>query len=243
MQVQVAKKWFEVRRVDAAITMLWEPYNEPLIKSNIWHLRGRHRDLLVDSGCGIASLRAEAGNLFSDELLAVATHTHFDHIGSHAEFRERLVHESEAEFLRDPSGENTLYAGLLSADLITALPHPGYDLMRDYAIEPAAPTRILREGDVVDTGDRAFEVLHLPGHSPGSIGLWEAATGTLFSGDAVYDGELLDQIPRADVGDYIVTMRRLLDLPVTVVHPGHRSSFGRERLVQLAEGYLRSKGA
>ena len=49
------------------------------------------------------------------------------------------------------------------------------------------------EGDVIDLGDRAFEVLHLPGHSPGSIGLWDPAAGTLFSGDAIYDGPLLER--------------------------------------------------
>ena len=54
---------------------------------------------------------------------------------------------------------------------------------------------IVEEGDIVDIGNRHFEVLHLPGHSPGSIGLWEASTGTLFSGDALYDGPLLDQLP------------------------------------------------
>ena len=51
---------------------------------------------------------------------------------------------------------------------------------------------------MVDIGNRHFEVLHLPGHSPGSIGLWEEASGTLFSGDAVYDGPLLDELGRRE---------------------------------------------
>ena len=104
------------------------------------------------------------------------------------------------------------------------------------------PTRRLAAGDVVDLGDRAFEVLHLPGHSPGSIGLWEAASGILFSGDAVYDGPLLDQLPGSDVAAYEQTMRRLLELPVSVVHAGHDPSFGRERLSELARGYLARLG-
>ena len=52
---------------------------------------------------------------------------------------------------------------------------------------------------MVDIGNRHFEVLHLPGHSPGSIGLWEEASGTLFSGDAVYDGPLLDELPTSNI--------------------------------------------
>ena len=103
-------------------------------------------------------------------------------------------------------------------------------------------TRLVDEGDVIDLGDRVFEVLHLPGHSPGSMGLWEAASGTLFSGDAVYDGPLLDGLPESNIAHYVETMKRLRELPVTVVHAGHEPSFGRERLRELADAYLREPG-
>ena len=91
---------------------------------------------------------------------------------------------------------------------------------------------------MIDLGDRAFEVLHLPGHSPGSIGLWEEASGVLFSGDAIYDGPLLDELQGSDVEDYAATVRRLRQLPVEVVHGGHENSFGRARLVELCDAYL-----
>ena len=81
-------------------------------------------------------------------------------------------------------------------------------------------------------------MLHLPGHSPGSIGLWEAATGVLFSGDALYDGPLLDELDGSDIDDYCATMRRLRELPVRVVHGGHEPSFDGARLVELCDAYL-----
>jgi glyoxylase-like metal-dependent hydrolase (beta-lactamase superfamily II) len=81
--------------------------------------------------------------------------------------------------------------------------------------------------------------MHLPGHSPGSIGLWEAATGTLFSGDAVYDGPLLDELPGSDVAAYLRTVGRLRQLPVTVVHGGHDPSFDRARMLALLDDYER----
>jgi glyoxylase-like metal-dependent hydrolase (beta-lactamase superfamily II) len=92
-----------------------------------------------------------------------------------------------------------------------------------------------------DLGDRHFEILHLPGHSTGSIGLWEARTGTLFSGDAIYDGPLLDDLPESDIPTYVETMKRLRGLPVDVVHGGHDESFGRERLIEIANGYIASR--
>jgi glyoxylase-like metal-dependent hydrolase (beta-lactamase superfamily II) len=70
------------------------------------------------------------------------------------------------------------------------------------------------------------------------MGLWEAASGTLFSGDAVYDGPLLDELPGSDIPRYVETMKRLRELPVSVVHAGHEPSFGRERLRELADAYL-----
>ena len=252
MPVEIAERWFEMRGVDDAITLLWEPHVIPLMRCNIWHVRGRDRDLLIDTGMGIASLREAARHLLEKPVIAVATHTHSDHIGGHHEFDDCLVHSAEADALRRPTGRGTLrssefppdYAAMLreagydvAETLITALPHEGYDLA-SYRLLAANPTRVVEEGSVVDTGDRSFEVLHLPGHSPGSIGLWEAASGTLFSGDAVYDGPLLDRLGHSNIADYIRTMRRLRELPVTVVHAGHDPSFGRARLVALVDAYL-----
>ena len=85
---------------------------------------------------------------------------------------------------------------------------------------PAPATRL------IDEGDRTFEVIHTPGHSPGSIMLGEASTGILFTGDTVYDGPLVDDAFHSDVGAYIASMKRILELTVRVVHGGHFPSFG-----------------
>jgi len=248
----IADRWFEIRRVSDDITLLWEPHVVPLMRCNIWHVRGRDRDLMIDTGMGIASLRDAARHLLDKPVTAVATHTHTDHVGSHHEFEHTLVHELEADELRSPRDRGTLLASVMGAaeiaklakagypfdgDLITALPSADYD-MAGYQTKDAPVTEIVAEGDAVDIGNRHFEVLHLPGHSPGSIGLWEATSGILFSGDAIYDGPLLDELPGSDIPIYVATMKRLLELPVTVVHAGHDPSFGRARLRELCDAYL-----
>ena len=95
---------------------------------------------------------------------------------------------------------------------------------------------------VVDLGDRHFEIFHLPGHSPGSLGLFESSTKVLFSGDAIYDGPLLDELPDSDIAAYLTTIKRLRGLDVRVVHGGHDPSFGRERLVEICDAYLALRG-
>ncbi len=248
----IAESWFESKRIGDDVTLLWEPHVTPLMRCNIWHVRGRDRDLMIDTGMGIVSLRDAARHLLDKKVTAVATHTHTDHIGAHHEFDLTLVHELEADELRSPRDKGTLLASVMGADeirklgeagyridgdLITALPSADYD-MAAYGTRDSVVTEIVVEGDVVDIGNRHFEVLHLPGHSPGSIGLWEKATGTLFSGDAIYDGPLLDEIDGAHIPTYVRTMKRLRELPVNVVHAGHDPSFGRARLIALCDAYL-----
>lgn len=246
----VERSWYERRRIDDAVTLLVEPHVHPLIRCNIWHVRGRDRDLLIDSGLGIASLRDAIDDLVGGPVVAVATHSHYDHRGALHEFDVRVAHPAEAALLSEaepaPLRRQDFPARVLEAIevaypldemLVAALPYEGFQ-PAGFTQRPATPTWLVREGDVIDLGDRAFEVLHVPGHSPGSIALWERSTGTLFSGDVMYDGPLLDETPDAVIADYVRSVQRLRELPVTVVHAGHDPSFGRERLVELCDAYL-----
>ncbi len=235
-----AESWYETRSLADGVTLIFEPHMKPFYRCNIWHVRGRDRDLLVDSGMGVVSLSRHVSLVTERPLLAVATHTPWDHIGSHHEFPERAVHPLEAAILSMPTRESSGAAISVKADkeadIFERLPPSPY-LAENYEILPAPPTSLLEDGDIVDLGDRNFQTLHLPGHSPGSIALWEAATGILFSGDVVYDGELLDDV----VEDYVASMERLRRLPVRVVHGGHFPSFGGERYLELIDAYLHGK--
>jgi len=250
--MQIANRWFEKKRIDDRITLLWEPHVARLDQCNMWHIRGRDADMLVDAGMGISSLKTAMAELLDKPLIAVATHSHADHMGSLHEFEQRLVHPLEAEQLRYSDDFPILCSHHWPAGLRESIECQGYEvpeIMVDaYPCEgfnpmtfrspSTEPTQLIDEGDVLDLGNCAFEVIHLPGHSPGSIGLWEKSTGTLFSGDAIYDGPLLDDIQGGDKREYIATMERLRELPVTVVHGGHDPSFGRLRLLALIDRYL-----
>jgi glyoxylase-like metal-dependent hydrolase (beta-lactamase superfamily II) len=249
-ELPVADPWFVRERIDDDITLVTEPHVHPLLRCNVWHVQGRDRDLVVDTALGLRPLRHLVDRELDGPLLAVATHTHGDHTGGLHEFDERAVHRAEAAALERTTG-TTLDATLMPESVVGPYRDGGYeipDLLVDAVpageplvtmvrIAPVPVTHVLDEGDVIDLGDRAFEVLHLPGHSPGSIGLWDAASGTLFSGDAVYDGPLLDELDGSDIDDYLATMERLGALPVSVVHAGHEPSFGRRRLVELCDAF------
>jgi glyoxylase-like metal-dependent hydrolase (beta-lactamase superfamily II) len=227
-----ANNWYETITMGEGITLIHEPWIKPFFRCNMWHIKGRDSDLLFDSGLGHFSLKQHVPLLSGRPLLCVASHTHFDHIGSHHEFPGCCVHHAEAAILADPRNDLTWADTYATDDMFIALPE-GWR-QADYHVKPAKAGRLLNDGDVFDLGDRNFEVIHTPGHSPGGIGLYERKTGIFLSGDILYDGPLIDGVE----SDYTQSILRLRNLDVAVVHGGHFPSFGRTRFHQLIDEYL-----
>ncbi len=241
MKIVTRDQWFEVQKRADGISLIHEPWVRPYYRCNLWHIQGRDRDVLVDTGSGVVSLREQLPWLTDRPLLAVASHTHFDHIAGHHEFAERLVHPAEADILATPTRASTLADAYVGDDMFEA--HPDCPLCyAEYQVKAAPATRLIDEGDVLDLGDRVLEVLHTPGHSPGGISLWEANTQTLFSGDIIYDGPLIEDAYHSDLDDYAASLERLRKLPVKTVHGGHFASFSGEVLRGMIDEWFVGHG-
>jgi glyoxylase-like metal-dependent hydrolase (beta-lactamase superfamily II) len=151
----------------------------------VYLVRSGDESLAVDAGF------ASTARLLADELPAVGvrrigrivlTHGHGDHYEGCTELVGRFasevcIHADDARLIAE-TGDAVLFRELDRA-------YPGlFPAPRDS--RPAAPAAtMLHEGDSVAIGDRRLDVLHTPGHSPGSICLLDRAHGLLFSGDAV----------------------------------------------------------
>lgn len=239
----MAANWFRTVELEPGLVRIDEPAVHPFFQANFYRITGRDFDIQLDFGVGVASLSAHLPDLSpaGKPVLAIATHAHVDHVGSFHEFADRAGHAAEATTFATMDDAGTVaswFAG--REDGLSRLPEPGF-VLNDFSLKPAPLTRLLAEGDMVDTGDRLFRVLHLPGHSPGSVGLLDEKDGTFFAGDAIYDSGLVDDIPGADIETYLTTMRRLADLDVRIVHAGHDGSFDRTKLREIALGYIESK--
>ena len=239
--------WWRVTRLSDGVTRIDEPHVREFYRCNCWHVRGDGAnpgdgDLLIDSGMGVVSLRDWVPLVTERPLLAVASHTHVDHVGCHHEFDRRAAHRAEAEILAAPTRANTVAEGCVADGMFHDLPPEPFSAAA-YEVAAAPATQLLEDGDVLAAGRRRFEVLHTPGHSPGGISLWEAETGILFTGDVVYDGPLVEDLFHSDADDYVRSMERLLRIPARMVHGGHFPSFDGERLRRIIGDWLREHGA
>jgi glyoxylase-like metal-dependent hydrolase (beta-lactamase superfamily II) len=255
MDVVPPQRWFTVADEGDGITRITEPYVDDLLSANVWHVRGSERDLVVDAGLGVVALRAALPWLFDREPILVLSHAHLDHMGGAHEFAECWVHEAEIADVERPP-RTTLVATDVMASLemstdgwdenlpellVNALPAPEYD-PRGYELRAAAVTRALHDGDRIDLGDRELTVVHLPGHTPGSIAVYDERHGDLFTGDVAYEGGLIDTCRGSDVAAYLKTMHRLTTLSIRRALPGHGGLLDQSALRQVAGEYLAARG-
>lgn len=239
----VATAWFRHDRVSPDLLRIIEPCFDAIARANLWLLTGRDRHVLIDTGLGVSDLAAYLVPLIDKPLLVVATHVHFDHAGGMADFSDNALHALEVDAMERGDAEAALAKpeqGFNLDDHFHQLPYEGFTAV-DYRFKGAKVARHLVEGDVIDLGDKTLQVMHVPGHSPGSIALYEPAQRRLFSGDVLYEGALVDDAVGCCACDYVASMQRLARLDPSIVFPGHYATFGARRMRELIEDYLASR--
>ena len=139
--------------------------------------------------------------------LIVLTHQHWDHV-------------AEAHLLAQATGAPLAAHAKDVADLCR--PRQSR-LMPDVELPPLEVSRELQQGDIVLVGEARLEVLHTPGHTPGSICLHAADEATLLSGDTLFAGSYgRVDFPGGDPRAMADSLRRVSALPPsTRVLPGH----------------------
>ena len=227
------KDWFTVNHIDADTHIIseyrhWE-------ETHAYLLNGKDRSLLIDTGLGICNIYDEVMKLTDKPVTAVATHIHWDHIGGHQYFPDFYAHEDELNWL---NGEFPLTLEQIKGMVIDRCELPeGYDVNK-YEFFQGTPTRVLKDGDVIDLGGRCIRVLHTPGHSPGHMCFFEKERGYLFTGDLVYKDTLFAYYPSTDPTAYLASLERVAALPVKRVFPAHHSlDIQSEILVRMRDAF------
>lgn len=164
----------------------------------------------------------------SDVHTAIISHTHADHMGAIAYFRERVPgltvidHEVDAPYMRD----NRLLNRAFDTDLVAEhFPGKQLDILDFYAafcpISETSPDRNVLEGDVLACGSYAFEVILTPGHHPGHISLYERNEKILFVGDMVGMEVPFYSPSSGGAEGYLASMEKYLALEIDLIIPSH----------------------
>jgi len=186
---------------------------------NIYVIDGGSEAALIDTGGGLG-VEKIISNIACDGVnpnrikVAVNTHCHFDHIGGNKKAKELMsstiaAHESVAD----------------SIETLDEMTLASMALQRGIKMEPTSVEERLKDGDKIQVGSHRLEVIHTPGHTPGSICLFSEIDEKriLFSGDTVSARGRLGYIngPGFKLEEWKNSLKRLLDLDIDAMFPGH----------------------
>jgi len=196
--------------------MYLDVFSDNSFETNCWLIGADGTDdaVVVDPGFSPQRVHAMLEAEGKRPVAVLATHGHFDHIGSAAEFcGDDLpfhIHEADVPALTDPQGWG---AGFQTPPV------------------PVKDVRTVVDGDVLTFAGFRVEVLHTPGHTPGSVVY--RTDGWVLAGDLVFAGTIgRSDFPNSDAAAMQASLRRFLELPdPTDVLPGHgpRTTVERER--------------
>ena len=176
------------------------------------------------------------------QLVVINTHEHWDHIGLNAMLLKEknsltVAHKAGVKWIEDHE-----YQFKQSFEAFTPELNPDKQTRQTYWKEVGQPVKVqllLKGNEIFKNIEYELEVIYTPGHSPGSICLFEKQKGFLFSGDTVQGGGFFGKLPLyTHVTHYLDSLERLKKLSPYAVYGGHTPLIDGRKNVQriLDEG-------
>lgn len=215
------EKWFTTEKIYHDTYAISEYGHKECAHSYLFV--GRNKAVLVDTGLGIGNINEEVKQITSLPIIVLTTHAHWDHIGGHRHFDDIRIHKNDADWLEDgiPLPPEVISNALSEKSFSNG--RPDWFDPKKYEIFRGKPSKLLVDGIKLDLGERFLQIVHTPGHSPGSICVYESDTGILATGDFVYQGTLYCNFDSTSPELYLKSLERIAELKVKKVLPGHNS--------------------
>jgi len=180
----------------------------------------RTRAFLFDTGMGYESIRKVVSELTALPLTVLLSHSHWDHIGSVHEFSRVGIfdHHFEKKLLQE--GFASTNTPELSDPTMFDVPFSP----RSYTAPGAKKFFSFGDGEVFASDNFEIQVIHTPGHTPGSVCFYMPELQLLATGDTLYPGPLYALMPESNVNDFAASLKKLTALQKeTLILPGHNS--------------------
>jgi glyoxylase-like metal-dependent hydrolase (beta-lactamase superfamily II) len=210
---------FEVQRFSHDVIMVQEADHRETVA--LYLVSGYREVAVIDTGLGSGDLPGLVAQLSPLRPVVLQTHLHWDHIGASRHFANVRAHAAESTVRRTgwpwqppdkaSQGENAdNSSGTQDSEALDlGLGSRGSDS--------------LQHGDRIDLGGRSLEVLHTPGHSPGSLSFLDREAGALFCGDLCYLGQMLLFVSASDLASFRRSLHTLAAIApdVRAIYPAH----------------------
>jgi glyoxylase-like metal-dependent hydrolase (beta-lactamase superfamily II) len=215
--------WFTVQQIDESTYAISELGHWEKVHSFL--LLGATKAALIDTGLGIDNMKRITDQLTTLPIDVITTHVHSDHIGSHGEYTRIFVHEDEESWLINGIVGLSLEQIRANTARDITIPTPKGFSPDTYTPFTGKPTGLLKDGDVLDLGNRKLIVYHTPGHSPGHISIFDETKGYLFTGDLLYDETPVYAFyPTTNPIDLVNSLERITKIPnVNMIYGSHNS--------------------
>ena len=222
--------YFKTQRVSDGIWSIAGPANDL-----IYLIIGSKSAMLVDTGMGIGNLADVVKSLTNLPVIVVNTHGHSDHAGGNSNFEVVWLHPNDDSMMRilctdqyrlndlraSIGGESPKYAGMVAGMVHFQPPR----------INP------IKGGQIFNLGDRQFEVLETPGHTPGSVCLLSVKEKIIFTGDSIVATPVWLYLEHSvSLKTYYESLRKIKERENSfeILFPGHLPTLlGKEYLDDL----------
>ncbi len=219
---ETSNDWFEVYEVEPGIWAIYEPFQWQEVISYL--IIGTDTALLFDTGNGIGNIKAIVDQLTDKPVQVLNSHTHFDHIGGNYQFEKILSVATDFSIANSKGLKSEMVTMEVSAEALCKDLPEGVT-QENHRIRPFAITEKVKEGDVIDLGNRKLEILQIPGHTDDAIALLDRNAGFLWTGDSFYEGPIWLYFPETDLVAYRKSIARLAALApgLKALFPAHNT--------------------
>jgi glyoxylase-like metal-dependent hydrolase (beta-lactamase superfamily II) len=240
-RLPINDRWFEVYRIRPGVFAIYEPHQYEEVISYL--IVGSKRALLFDTGLGIGDMRALVSHLTQLPITVLNSHTHFDHIGDNWQFNDILGVDSDYTRQNEKGATSEQLSDVVIPERFCGKIPSGFKPEK-YAIPSFKISSFVKDGDVIDLGDRQLEVLFAPGHTPDSLCLLDRKHKLLFTGDTFYAGPIFLYVPETDIAAYARSVDKLVPLVsrLELLLPSHNVPEAKpEMLVRLQNAFREVK--
>ncbi|ADQ08040.1 beta-lactamase domain protein [Caldicellulosiruptor hydrothermalis 108] len=180
---------------------------------------GKEKALLFDTCYGLFNLKEHIRSITDLPVIVVCSHGHFDHVGGSYQFDQIYIHQEDVVLAQSHTSIDKKRLAISQAKE-KGLFLEDYDL--DKFLNSKLPTlNVIEEEICFDLGDRRIKVIHLPGHTKGSIGIIDEKSRILFAGDAVSPFIWIFGEEATKLSEYIETLKKLKEFDFYIFYIAH----------------------